>query len=61
MDDTKKLLKQRFDYIFCTSSTRVGKHVMMAAAENLTGVTLELGGKRLGFDMLILFRNQLNC
>ncbi|XP_035712604.1 aldehyde dehydrogenase family 3 member A2 isoform X1 [Folsomia candida] len=45
VDDTKKLLKQRFDYIFCTSSTRVGKHVMMAAAENLTGVTLELGGK----------------
>ena len=40
------LLKERFDHIFYTGSTQVGKIVMKAAAENLTPVTLELGGKR---------------
>ena len=39
------LLEQRFDKIFFTGSTRVGKIVMRAAAENLTPVILELGGK----------------
>jgi aldehyde dehydrogenase (NAD+) len=39
------LLQERFDYIFYTGSTRVGKIVMKAAAEHLTPVTLELGGK----------------
>jgi len=39
------LLEQRFDHIFFTGSTRVGKVVMKAAAEHLTPVTLELGGK----------------
>jgi coniferyl-aldehyde dehydrogenase len=34
-----------FDHILFTGSTVVGKHVMRAAAENLTPVTLELGGK----------------
>lgn len=34
-----------FDHIMFTGSTAVGKHVMRAAAENLTPVTLELGGK----------------
>src|SRR5262245_40299488 len=34
-----------FDHILFTGSTRVGKLVMKAAAENLTPVTLELGGK----------------
>ena len=34
-----------FDHIFFTGSTAVGKHVMAAAAKNLTSVTLELGGK----------------
>ncbi len=34
-----------FDHILFTGSTRVGKMVMRAAAENLTPVTLELGGK----------------
>jgi coniferyl-aldehyde dehydrogenase len=34
-----------FDHIFFTGSTTVGKLVMKAAAENLTPVTLELGGK----------------
>lgn len=39
------LLKEKFDYIFFTGSTGVGKVVMRAAAEHLTPVTLELGGK----------------
>lgn len=39
------LLKQKFDIIFFTGSTRVGKIVMQAAANNLTPVVLELGGK----------------
>ncbi len=39
------LLGQRFDHIFFTGGTRVGKIVMRAAAEHLTPVTLELGGK----------------
>lgn len=34
-----------FDHIMFTGSTAVGRHVMRAAAENLTPVTLELGGK----------------
>ena len=41
------VLKERFDYIFYTGSTAVGRLVMKAAAEHLTPVTLELGGKRL--------------
>ena len=39
------LLEQKFDYIFFTGSQRVGKEVMRKAAEHLTPVTLELGGK----------------
>ena len=39
------LLNYSFDYIFFTGSTTVGKKVMTKAAENLTPVTLELGGK----------------
>jgi len=34
-----------FDHLLFTGSTRVGKLVMRAASENLTPVTLELGGK----------------
>ena len=34
-----------FDHLLFTGSTTIGKHVMRAAAENLTPVTLELGGK----------------
>jgi coniferyl-aldehyde dehydrogenase len=34
-----------FDHLLFTGSTAVGKHVMRAAAANLTPVTLELGGK----------------
>lgn len=39
------LLEERFDHIFFTGSTAVGRLVMQAAAKNLTPVTLELGGK----------------
>ena len=39
------LLKEHFDYIFFTGSQAVGKEVMRNAAEHLTPVTLELGGK----------------
>jgi coniferyl-aldehyde dehydrogenase len=34
-----------FDHLFFTGSTAVGRHVALAAAANLTPVTLELGGK----------------
>ncbi len=39
------LLDQKFDKIFFTGSTRVGRAVLAAAARHLTPVTLELGGK----------------
>ncbi|KMQ50749.1 betaine aldehyde dehydrogenase [Chitinispirillum alkaliphilum] len=45
VEETKVLLKHPFDKIFFTGSTAVGKLVMKAAAENLTPVALELGGK----------------
>jgi aldehyde dehydrogenase (NAD+) len=44
-DVTNALLEQRFDHIFFTGSPRVGRIVMAAAAQHLTPVTLELGGK----------------
>lgn len=65
------LLDQKFDYIFFTGSVSVGKTVMKKAAENLTPVTLELGGKspciidstaniRLAAKRLV-FGKYLNC
>lgn len=39
------LLKKPFDHIFFTGSSQVGKIIMKAAAENLSSITLELGGK----------------
>jgi aldehyde dehydrogenase (NAD+) len=45
IDETTEILKLKFDKIFFTGSTKVGKIVYKAAAENLTPVTLELGGK----------------
>ena len=39
------LLQEHFDYIFFTGSQRVGKEVMRHAADHLTPLTLELGGK----------------
>ena len=45
VEETQELLSQPFDKIFFTGSTRVGRIVMKAAAEQMTPVTLELGGK----------------
>ena len=45
VEETTALLEQRFDHIFYTGSTEVGRIVMSAAARHLTPVTLELGGK----------------
>ncbi|SOU87506.1 aldehyde dehydrogenase [Tenacibaculum dicentrarchi] len=42
---SQKLLAERWDYIFFTGSVPVGKIVAKAAAEHLTPITLELGGK----------------
>ncbi|MBN8576233.1 MAG: aldehyde dehydrogenase family protein [Cytophagales bacterium] len=44
-DTAAQLLKLPFDHIFFTGSTAVGKIVMRAAADHLSSVTLELGGK----------------
>ncbi len=43
--ENEELLEQCFDYIFFTGSKAVGKLVMAKAAQHLTPVTLELGGK----------------
>ena len=45
VDETTALLQERFDHIFYTGNGKVGRVVMRAAAEHLTPVTLELGGK----------------
>ena len=42
---SKELLKQKFDLIFFTGSTSVGKEIYQSASENLIPVILELGGK----------------
>lgn len=44
-DTSTELLKLPFNHIHFTGSPRVGKIVMEAAAKNLSGITLELGGK----------------
>lgn len=45
IETSDKLLAKRWDYIFFTGSVPVGKIVAKAAAEHLTPITLELGGK----------------
>lgn len=45
VETNQALIHANFDYIFFTGSTKVGKIVMEAAAQHLTPVTLELGGK----------------
>lgn len=45
IDEATEILRLKFDKIFFTGSTKVGKIVYKAAAEHLTPVTLELGGK----------------
>ena len=44
-EQNTQLLEQKFDYIFFTGSSTVGKLVMEKASKNLTPVSLELGGK----------------
>ncbi|PWA93571.1 aldehyde dehydrogenase NAD(P)-dependent, Aldehyde/histidinol dehydrogenase [Artemisia annua] len=44
-DKGEKLLQLKFDKIFFTGSKRVGRAILLAAAEHFTPVTLELGGK----------------
>lgn len=44
-EENTALLGQRWDKIFFTGGTKVGREVLRSAAENLTSVTLELGGK----------------
>ncbi|XP_066256738.1 aldehyde dehydrogenase, dimeric NADP-preferring-like [Euwallacea similis] len=43
--ETTELLKERFDHIFFTGNSAVGKVIHAAATKHLTPVTLELGGK----------------
>ncbi|MFC0359722.1 aldehyde dehydrogenase family protein [Kytococcus schroeteri] len=43
--ETTALLEQKWDHVFFTGGEKVGRIVMRAAAEHLTPVTLELGGK----------------
>jgi aldehyde dehydrogenase (NAD+) len=45
IEETTELLAQKFDKVFFTGSTKVGRIVYEAAAKHLTPVTLELGGK----------------
>ncbi|WP_237204341.1 aldehyde dehydrogenase family protein [Rothia endophytica] len=45
VEETTELLAQPFDHIFYTGNGQVGRIVARAAAENLTPITLELGGK----------------
>lgn len=45
VDTTTELLKEKWDKIFFTGSSTVGKIIYKAAADKLTPVTLELGGK----------------
>ena len=47
--ETTALLAERFDHIFYTGNGTVGRIVMTAAAQHLTPVTLELGGKSPAF------------
>lgn len=42
---SEQLLEEKFDYIFFTGSTRIGKAIMEKASKHLTPLTLELGGK----------------
>ncbi|TQR11674.1 aldehyde dehydrogenase [Psychrobacillus soli] len=44
-EETSLLIHAPFDFIFFTGSVKVGKLVMKAAAERLTPIALELGGK----------------
>jgi aldehyde dehydrogenase (NAD+) len=45
IEASQALLEEKFDHIFFTGGTAIGKVIMAAAAQHLTPVTLELGGK----------------
>ncbi|KAJ0409547.1 hypothetical protein ATCC90586_010058 [Pythium insidiosum] len=45
VDESKTMLEQNFDLIFCTGGEFIGKIVAQAAAKTLTPTILELGGK----------------
>jgi aldehyde dehydrogenase (NAD+) len=45
VETNMRLLEQKWDYIFFTGGTEIGRIVAQAAAKNLTPTTLELGGK----------------
>jgi aldehyde dehydrogenase (NAD+) len=45
VEETTKLLEERFDHIFYTGNGAVARIIYAAAAKHLTPVTLELGGK----------------
>lgn len=45
IETSQELVSLKWDYIFFTGSTKVGKIIYQKAAEHLTPVTLELGGK----------------
>lgn len=45
VETSQQLLAEKFDHIFFTGGTKIGRIIMQAAAKNLTPVTLELGGK----------------
>lgn len=44
-DVASQLLDRRWDHVFFTGGTEIGRKVMMTCAKHLTAVTLELGGK----------------
>ena len=44
-ETSQDLLQKKWDYIFFTGSSRIGKIIYLSAAQHLTPVTLELGGK----------------
>lgn len=48
IEETTQILQQKFDYIFFTGSTNIGKIIYQTAAKSLTPVTLELGNNMLG-------------
>jgi len=52
--EATELLKERFDHIFYTGNSQVGRVIYEAAAKHLTPVTLELGGKRSGPSLFLL-------
>lgn len=52
--ETQQLLTNKFDYIFFTGSTTIGRLVREASNKYLTPVTLELGGKRYKRLLLLL-------